>query len=70
MMNFKYIGERVAYQIEFKRISDNIVSIKGKLPVKTKGFTLSRENKNDKWDYSDYTIIHNQLENEIQFSNK
>lgn len=69
MLNLIYIGENTIHKIEFKRVNDHIVSVKGYLPAQTNGFKLSREGKNDNWDYKDYTTIYRELEGEIQFSN-
>ena len=69
MLDLTYVGESSKYKIEFKKVSENIVSISGKLKAKTKGFTLSREGKNDAWDYKNYTTIYRELDGEIQFSN-
>lgn len=63
------MGENTINKIEFDRKSNHIVSIKGTLPAKTKGFTLSREGKKDNWDYKDYTTIYREMDGEIQFSN-
>ena len=69
MLDLTYVGESSKYKIEFKKMSEHIVSIKGSLKAKTKGFTLSREGKNDAWDYKDYTTVYRELDGEIQFSN-
>ena len=69
MLDLTYVGESSKHKIEFKKVSEHIVSVKGSLKAKTKGFTLSREGKNDAWDYKDYTTIYRELKDEIQFSN-
>lgn len=69
MLNLTYVGENTVHKIEFDRNSEHIVSVKGSLPAKTNGFTLSREGKRDNWDYKDYTTIYRELDGEIQFSN-
>ena len=69
MLDLTYVGESSKYKIEFKKMGEHIVSIKGSLKAKTKGFTLSREGKNDAWDYKDYTTVYRELDGEIQFSN-
>ena len=69
MLDLTYVGESSKYKIEFKKMSEHIVSVKGSLKAKTKGFTLSREGKNDAWDYKDYTTVYRELDGEIQFSN-
>ena len=69
MLDFTYVGESTIHKIEFKRLSEHVVSIKGNLKAKIKGFTLSREEKKDTWDYTEYTTIYRELDGEIQFSN-
>lgn len=69
MLNLTYVGESTIHKIEFYKKSNHIVSIKGNLPAKTKGFVLSREGKRDNWEYKDYTTIYRELDGEIQFSN-
>lgn len=69
MLNLTYVGESIIHKIEFNRKSNHIVSIKGFLPAQTNGFKLSREGKNDNWDYKDYKSIYRELDGEIQFSN-
>ncbi len=69
MLNLTYVGESTIHKIEFNRVNDHVVSVKGSLPAQTNGFTLSRENKKDNWDYKDYTTIYRELDGEIQFSN-
>lgn len=68
-MILKYIDEENLYPIEFKKISKNVVEIIGDFPIQTKGFTLSRENHNDNWDYSEFTTVYKEAENGCQFSN-
>ena len=69
MLDFTYVGESTIHKIGFKRLSEHVVSIKGNLKAKTKGFTLSREEKKEVWDYTEYTTIYRELDGEIQFSN-
>lgn len=69
MLNLTYVGENTVHKINFNRVNEHIVSVKGSLPAKTNGFTLSREGKRDNWDYKDYTTIYRELDGEIQFSN-
>ena len=69
MLNMQYINSNEIYPVNFKTISSNIVELIGDFPVKTDGFTLSRENMNDDWDYSDYTTVYGEIENGVHFSN-
>ena len=68
-MILKYKNEETTYYVEFKKISKNIVEIKGDFPIKDVGFTLSREDKNDNWDYLLYTTVYKKNEGGAQFSN-
>lgn len=71
MLKMKYVGLKTEYDVEFSRLSQNVVQVMGDVPVKTHGFQLSREGKNDysKMDYSGYTTVYRELEGGIQFSN-
>lgn len=69
MLNLTYVGESTIHKIKFNRVNEHVVSVKGSLPAQTNGFTLSRENKNDNWEYKDYITIYRELDGEIQFSN-
>ena len=68
MLLLTYINEKTHYKVDFNRISDNVVEIKGDLPVKDTGFCLSRPNENDNWDYSNYTTIYRKIDGGAQFS--
>ena len=67
-MVLKYQNEETTYDVEFKKISKNIVEIKGDFPIKDVGFTLSRPDMNDGWDYFSYTTIYKEIEGGVQFS--
>ena len=69
MLNMNYIGDRTIYPVEFKTISDNVVQLKGDFPLLTNGFTLSRSDQEDNWDYSGYTTVYHKTEGSVQFSN-
>lgn len=69
MLILTYIGEKTEHKIEYNKLSKSVIHIRGNIPAKTKGFTLSREGKKDDWDYSAYTTVYRQLEGAIQFSN-
>lgn len=68
MLNFNYIGSEDIYNVEFSRISGNVVQLLGDLPFSDTGFTLSREGKNDNWAYPEYTTLYRQVEGGLQFS--
>lgn len=69
MLIMKYLGLKTEYEVNFSRVSENIVQLIGDMPAKEKGFTLSRKEKEDAWDYSDFTTVYREIENGIQFSN-
>lgn len=69
MLSMNYIGDSTIYPVEFSTISDNIVQIKGDFPVLADGFTLSRPNYDDNWDYSAYTTVYREIDGGAQFSN-
>lgn len=68
-MLLQYVNEEIVYEVEFKKINKNIVEIKGNFPINYTGFTLSRPNMNDNWDYSSYTTIYREVDGGVQFSN-
>ena len=70
MLVLKYLNdEENNYEIEFRKLSKNVVEITGDFQVQTNGFTLSRIGKTDDWDYSKFTTVYKELENGCQFSN-
>ncbi len=69
MLLMRYLDHEVKYKIEYKKHSKNVVEIVGDIPVKTTGFILSREGKNDNFDYSAFKTIYRKLEKSILFSN-
>lgn len=69
MLKFKYIGSEIEYDVEFSRISPNVVQILGNLPFEDKGFNLSRQNKKDPWNYPGYTTLYREIEGGLQLSN-
>lgn len=69
MLNMNYIEDSTIYPVEFSTISDNVVQLKGDFPVLTDGFTLSRHDHEDNWDYSTYTTVYYEIDGGAQFSN-
>lgn len=69
MILLRYLNEKEKYLISFRTVSQNIVQIIGDFPVKTVGFTLSREGREDNWDYSGYTTVYREIDGGVQFSN-
>ena len=70
MLKMKYIesDSDETYLVEFRK-KRNVVELKGDFPIKTTGFALSREGKEDNWDYSAYTTVYREIEGGVQFSN-
>lgn len=68
-MQLQYLNEETTYNVEFKKISKNVVEITGDFEVKDLGFTLSRVGMNDGWDYSEFTTVYREVEGGVQFSN-
>lgn len=69
MLDLKYINDSAIYQVEFSKISDNVCQIKGDIPIKTNGFTLSRIGESDDWSYEAYNTVYREIEGGVQFSN-
>lgn len=69
MLNMKYTGDEIIYPVEFNAVSNNVVELKGDFPVLTDGFTLSRPDHDDNWDYSAYTTVYYEIDGGVQFSN-
>ena len=69
MVILRYLNEQKTYSVSFNTLNKNIVQIIGDFPVKTSGFTLSREGKTWKGDYLDYTTVYREIDGGVQFSN-
>lgn len=69
MLNLQYVGDTTKYPVTFRRISDHVVQVTGKIPVKLSGFTLSRLVP-DNWrpDYSRYNTVYREINGGVQFS--
>lgn len=68
MLIMNYIGLKTRYKVQFQRVTEHIVQLLGDMPEKTNGFTLTREGKEDAWDYSKYTTVYKKIEGGVQFS--
>ena len=68
MLTLKYTGQEAVHNVEFSRISANVVQVLGDLPFSNAGFTLSRAGKNDPWGYPEYTTLYREVECGLQFS--
>lgn len=69
MLNMNYKGKHIIYPIKFQKISKNVVELKGDFPIRTDGFVLSRPEREDNWEYPDYTTIYRKIDGGVQFSN-
>ena len=69
MLKLKYIGGEETYAVEFRTVANNIVELIGDFPIKDTGFTLSRAEHEDNWDYTGYTTVYRKIEGGVQFSN-
>ena len=69
MLKLKYIGDEESYDVEFRTVANNIVELIGDFPIKDTGFTLSRAEHEDNWDYTGYTTVYREIEGGVQFSN-
>lgn len=68
MLIMKYEGLKTEYTVAFSRISDHVIQLLGDFPAKAKGFILSREGKEDNWDYSGFNTIYREIDGGVQFS--
>ena len=68
MVILKYVGSKSSYEVDFKRISPHVVQIIGDIPLKTKGFTLSRDELDDGWNYKGFKTVYREIEGGVQFS--
>lgn len=69
MLILKYTNITTSYEVEFCHISPNIIELKGNFPIQDTGFTLSRQDFDDNWDYTGFKTVYRTLENGVQFSN-
>lgn len=72
MLKLKYVNTEEYYSVDFEYVNDHILQITGDFPVKTDGFTISRELEDGEMDelgdYSAYTTVYRTIENGAQFS--
>lgn len=69
MLKLKYVGDEETYAVEFRTVANNIVELIGDFPIRDTGFTLSRAEHEDNWDYTGYTTVYREIEGGVQFSN-
>lgn len=68
MLLLRYVGSKTTYEVDFRRISPHVVQIIGDIPVKDKGFTLSRDESDDGWDYKRFKTVYRKIDGGAQFS--
>lgn len=69
MLKLKYLNASKTYDVSFTVVTEHIVEIIGDLPIQSTGFTLSRPDHDDNWDYSGYTTVYRKINGGVQFSN-
>ncbi|MFG6334525.1 MAG: hypothetical protein K1W20_03485, partial [Lachnospiraceae bacterium] len=62
MLNMRYVGEKSVYDVDFRKLSDRVVELRGDFPVKTKGFMLSRDETADEWDYKRFKTVYRKVD--------
>ena len=69
MLNLQYVGDATKYPVSFRKISNHIVQVTGRIPIKLCGFTLSRLTE-DAWktDYSKFNTVYREISGGAQFS--
>lgn len=68
MLNMRYAKEQTVYEVGFRKISNHVIELEGDFPIKTKGFTLSRDESDDKWDYKKFKTVYRKIDGGVQFS--
>lgn len=69
-MQIKYIKSGEIYEIKsVEQINDNVVQIKGNIPIQEYGFVLSEDGETFGKDYSHYRTIYRIIDGGAQFSN-
>lgn len=69
MLNLQYVGDTTKHPVNFRKISEHVAEVTGKIPIKLSGFTLSRLTGGDwKADYSKYNTMYREIRGGVQFS--
>lgn len=68
MLRLRYVGSETDFLVAFSKLSDHIVEVKGDLPVNTSGFHMSRLDIDDKWDYTRFTTVYQEIDGGIRYS--
>ena len=69
MYDLRYQNKTERYRVDFERIVDNVVQVVGDFPILPDGFYLSRPDRSDNWDYTDYSTCYRKIKGGVQFSN-
>lgn len=69
MLHLTYVGEEGKHAVDFEPINDHVVQLTGDIPVKGNGFTLSRIDSDDAWDYTAYRTVYKLIDGGVQYSN-
>lgn len=69
MLHLVYVGEKdKKYAVDLEQVNDHVVQITGDFPVKGNGFSLSRIDFEDGWDYTAFRTIYRNIAGGAQFS--
>lgn len=69
MLHLEYAGEKgKKYAVDFEQLNEHVIQITGDFPVKGNGFTLTRFDCEDDWDYTGFRTIYRVIEGGAQFS--
>lgn len=69
MLHLVYVGEKdKKYAVDFEQLSEHVIQITGDFPVKGNGFTLTRFDCDDDWDYTEFRTIYKTVEGGARFS--
>lgn len=68
MLHLTYVWEKNKHAVDFDRVNEHVIQITGDFPVKGNGFTLSRLDGEDEWDYTGFRTIYRNIEGGAQFS--
>ena len=67
-MKCKYIGKEQEYDVSFALISEHVVRLTGDAQAYDTGFVLSREGRNDDWNYSQFRTVFSIGEGYVEYS--
>lgn len=70
MVRVKFNNSEAAYNVDFSKVSPDIVQLTGNIPKNTSGFKVYRLNDSFLGDYSGYTEIIDEFNNGLKFKNR